>query len=66
MMKKDWVFEQYVKEISKPKLQPDEFYWENGKLVLTEVYHKRRGSCCGNNCRHCPYNPKSQKGNINI
>jgi hypothetical protein len=38
-----------------PPLEPDEFYWENGLLVLTEVYHRRRGACCGNRCRHCPY-----------
>nr|WP_242692316.1 DUF5522 domain-containing protein [Aridibaculum aurantiacum] len=25
-------------------------------MVLTEKYHLERGSCCGNGCRHCPYN----------
>jgi hypothetical protein len=20
------------------------------------VYHLKRGYCCGNNCRHCPWN----------
>lgn len=29
---------------------------ENGKFVLTERYHLRRGHCCGNGCRHCPFN----------
>lgn len=24
-------------------------------MVLTEEYHKARGYCCGNGCRHCPY-----------
>lgn len=37
-------------------LEPDEFYMENGKFVLTERYHLRRGQCCGNGCRHCPFN----------
>lgn len=27
-----------------------------GFTVLTEVAHKARGRCCGNACRHCPYN----------
>jgi hypothetical protein len=25
-------------------------------MVLTEHYHRLRGTCCGNACRHCPYN----------
>jgi hypothetical protein len=25
------------------------------KFVLTEDFLKRRGSCCKNGCRHCPY-----------
>ncbi|WP_317258945.1 DUF5522 domain-containing protein [Hymenobacter tibetensis] len=24
-------------------------------MVFTEQYHRRRGSCCGNGCRHCPW-----------
>lgn len=36
-------------------LKDDEFYMENGKFVLTERYHLRRGHCCGNGCRHCPF-----------
>jgi len=35
--------------------EPGDFYIENGFVVLTEQYHLRRGSCCGNGCRHCPY-----------
>lgn len=26
-----------------------------GYHVMTELYHLRRGSCCGSGCRHCPY-----------
>jgi len=40
--------------MSKP-LADDEFYMEAGKFVLTERFHLRRGHCCGNGCRHCPY-----------
>jgi hypothetical protein len=36
-------------------LEPDDYYLENGLMVLTERYHLKRGSCCGNGCRHCPY-----------
>lgn len=28
---------------------------ENGKLVFSAWYHLKRGNCCGNGCRHCPY-----------
>lgn len=36
-------------------LAADEFYLEDGKFVLTERFHQRRGHCCGNGCRHCPF-----------
>lgn len=48
------------------KLSPSDFYMENGKKVMTEEYHLRRGYCCGSGCRHCPYEPKAQKGNTTI
>lgn len=28
---------------------------EEGYVVLTEKYHLEKGFCCGNGCRHCPY-----------
>jgi hypothetical protein len=32
------------------------FYFDRtGLMVLTEEYHLERGYCCGNGCRHCPY-----------
>jgi hypothetical protein len=33
----------------------DFYYNEEGLLVLTEKYHLERGTCCGNGCKHCPY-----------
>lgn len=33
----------------------DFYYNEQGYIVLTESYHLERGICCGNGCRHCPY-----------
>jgi hypothetical protein len=37
-----------------------------GFRVMTESYLTRRGYCCANGCRHCPYWPKAQKGNTNL
>ncbi len=33
----------------------DFYYNEDGYVVLTESYHLKKGFCCGNGCRHCPY-----------
>ena len=43
---------------------PD-YYIENNRVVFTEEYHIKRGTCCGSHggCRHCPYEPKGVKGN---
>jgi hypothetical protein len=43
-----------------------DYYWEDGKIILTSSFHIRRGSCCGNTCRHCPYYPKYTRGNTDI
>lgn len=32
-----------------------DYYVERGAMVFTASYLKRRGYCCGNGCRHCPY-----------
>ncbi len=32
-----------------------DFYFENGLMVLTAHFLLHRGYCCGNKCRHCPY-----------
>jgi hypothetical protein len=37
-------------------LLPEDYYLdENGNMVFTAIYHLKRGTCCGNGCRHCPY-----------
>src|ERR1700722_4661917 len=38
-----------------PKILPGDFYFEGGLMVFTAAYHLRRGYCCGNGCRCCPY-----------
>ena len=35
--------------------EDSDYYIENGAWVFTASYLKRRGYCCGNGCRHCPY-----------
>ncbi|MEX0813515.1 MAG: DUF5522 domain-containing protein [Chitinophagales bacterium] len=39
------------------KLVEGEDYYinENGLFVFTEKYHLKRGYCCKNSCKHCPY-----------
>jgi hypothetical protein len=32
---------------------------ESGLVVLTEKYHLERGYCCGNGCKHCPFEYES-------
>lgn len=32
-----------------------DFYFEKGLMVLTAHFLKKRGYCCDNGCRHCPY-----------
>lgn len=43
-----------------------DYYLENGAVVFTALFHLNRGMCCGNKCRHCPYDPKHLKGNNKI
>jgi hypothetical protein len=38
-----------------------DYYIENGYLVFTEAYHLKRGHCCKNKCRHCPYGNKKKQ-----
>ena len=36
-------------------VEGEDFYTEGAAVVFTARYHLRRGYCCGNGCRHCPY-----------
>lgn len=41
-----------------------DFYMDpQGYRVMTEFYLVKRGYCCSNGCRHCPYSPRAVKGN---
>jgi hypothetical protein len=47
------------------ELEPDDFYYsEQGYIVFTEKYHLKRGYCCQNGCKHCPYGFDKTKGRI--
>ena len=44
------------------KLAPEDFYMnESGLMVFTAAYHRKRGHCCRNGCKHCPYGYKNTK-----
>ncbi len=32
-----------------------DYYFEDGLLVMTAHYLTKRGYCCHNDCRNCPY-----------
>ena len=33
----------------------NDFYIKNGLVIFTKEYHLKRGYCCKNGCKHCPY-----------
>ncbi len=39
----------------KPPREADYYFNEDGLMVFTASYHLKRGYCCGNGCKHCPY-----------
>ncbi|MDP4826044.1 MAG: DUF5522 domain-containing protein [Flavobacteriales bacterium] len=46
-------------------LEPEDFYYnEDGYIVFTEAYHKKRGYCCKSGCKHCPYGFDKKTGMI--
>jgi Family of unknown function (DUF5522) len=40
-----------------------DYYFENGMMVLTGHFLRKRGYCCTNGCRHCPY-PKDNESPV--
>lgn len=42
--------------MNQPLIEGEDFYFNDaGLMVLTATYLLKRGSCCGNGCKHCPY-----------
>ena len=42
----------------------DYYHSEDGYIVYTEKYHLKRGYCCQNRCKHCPYGFNKAKTSI--
>ena len=42
------------------------YYMEGERVIFTAQFHIERGQCCGNGCRHCPFDPKHKHGNQNV
>ncbi len=38
-----------------------DYYFENGLMILTAYFLSKRGSCCDNGCRNCPYEKTKDK-----
>jgi Family of unknown function (DUF5522) len=58
-----------AKSIEQPLVEGTDFYYnEDGYVVLTEKYHLDKGYCCGNGCKHCPYDfdnvPEPKRSNL--
>jgi len=49
--------ESKIKSAEKPEkfTEDTDYYFENGLMVLTAHFLLKRGYCCGNDCRNCPY-----------
>lgn len=49
-----------------PPLEDGDFYLSpEGYRVFTEQYLLKRGYCCRNGCRHCPYGFGKKRGSQN-
>jgi hypothetical protein len=47
---------EYDNSLNKNLIEGVDFYYnEDGYKVFTEAYHLKRGYCCQNGCKHCPY-----------
>lgn len=45
------------------QMDPEDFYLnDKGYMVFTEKYHLKRGYCCKNGCKHCPYGYDKKTG----
>lgn len=46
--------------MKQPLTEGEDYYLnEKGLITFTEKYHLARGYCCGQGCRHCPYDWKA-------
>lgn len=68
-------FEEIIKKNARETLsltmgleEKRDFYVDSqtGLIILTANYHEKRGYCCGNGCKECPYYPRHIKGNTEL
>lgn len=45
---------------TRPLAEGVDYYFEDGLMVLTRRFLLDRGFCCGNGCRHCPYDDEGR------
>lgn len=55
-----------MEEFSQEKIiKSEDFYYSpEGYKIFTEKYLLKRGYCCQNSCKHCPYGFDKKKGRI--
>jgi len=47
------------------ELGPEDYYLSpEGFVIFTEKYLQKRGYCCKNSCKHCPYGFNKKTGRI--
>lgn len=64
-MKHHYKTKQHVQEVPvKSYKEGIHYYMDGERVVFTALFHIQRGQCCGNGCRHCPYDPKYTKGRV--
>jgi 2-iminoacetate synthase ThiH len=51
---------------SKDFIEGIHYYMEGERVIFSALFHINRGSCCGNGCRHCPFDPKHTKGKVKL
>ncbi|NME70709.1 MULTISPECIES: DUF5522 domain-containing protein [Flammeovirga] len=49
-----------------PLEEGKDYYIENGLYVFTKEYHLKRGYCCKNQCKHCPWGFKKKKQKTSV
>ena len=46
--------------MSKNKEEHEDYYIDaKGRWIFTAIYHEKRGYCCGEACKHCPFDYES-------
>jgi len=56
--------EQPDKKPQKKESNNEDYYYENGLMVFTREYHLKRGYCCKNGCKNCPWGYKKNKKDL--